>query len=34
MENGKRPEFWDATKPHPAFFIPQDRLHPVEEGAR
>lgn len=31
---GKRPEFWFAKAPRPAFFVPQEALHPVEEGAR
>lgn len=24
---GKQAKYWDATKPHPAYFIPQDELH-------
>jgi hypothetical protein len=29
---GKRPGFWDDSKPHPAFFVPQSALHPVSEA--
>ena len=31
--DGKRPEFWDATKPRPAFFVPQDKLRVMRDLA-